>query len=338
MDAPIFLSRDSFHSHSSTSSTFSRARHNPMDIFKRLGSKRSSSNASVTPRSVPKLPSAPLGRRNNVDPSSPHVITTPTRRPRPAENPGAPPPYTAAPYSPADVASPMQVGDDSPYAFLREFDTVFLIDDSGSMAGRSWRETSAALSAIAPVCTAHDADGIDIYFLNHRNPNSHLGGYTNVTTTQGVQGLFQTVRPLGGTPTGTRLNQILKPYLVEVAESLERQAHGHEATVKPLNIIVITDGVPSDDVEMVIVNAAKKLDKFGAEPWQVGVQFFQVGREPEAAENLRELDDSLSEQYQIRDMVDTVPWNGEEGQELTAQGLLKICLGSVVRRWDRKTV
>ena len=31
----------------------------------------------------------------------------------------------------------------SPYAFLTQpgFDTIFVIDDSGSMAGRCWRET-----------------------------------------------------------------------------------------------------------------------------------------------------------------------------------------------------
>jgi len=234
----------------------------------------------------------------------------------------------------------MQTGDDSPYAFLRTFDTIFLIDDSGSMAGRSWRETSAALAAIAPVCTAHDPDGIDVYFLNHRNPQgTNQGGYTNITTTSAVQNLFNVVRPLGGTPTGTRLNNILKPYLVELADSLERQAHGHEPTLKPLNIIVITDGVPSDDVESVIVQAARKLDAMSAEPWQVGIQFFQVGREPEAREMLTDLDDALSESYHIRDMVDTVPWSGEDGDEgLTGQGLLKVCLGSVVRRWDRRQV
>ncbi len=233
----------------------------------------------------------------------------------------------------------MQTGDDSPYAFLRTFDTIFLIDDSGSMAGRSWRETSSALAAIAPICTAHDPDGIDVYFLNHRNPHSATGGYTNITTTAAVQGLFENVRPLGGTPTGTRLNQILKPYVAELAESLERQAHGHEPTVKPLNIIVITDGVPSDDVESVIVSAARKLDGMNADQWQVGVQFFQVGREPEARDMLRELDDALSGEYHIRDMVDTVPWTGEDGDEgLTGQGLLKVCLGSVVRRWDRRQV
>jgi uncharacterized protein YegL len=242
------------------------------------------------------------------------------------------------PFSPADLSSPMQVADDSPYAFLRTFDTIFLIDDSGSMAGHSWRETSNAIAAIAPICTAHDADGIDIYFLNHRNPQTAHGGYTHMTNTAAVQSLFHNVRPLGGTPTGTRLNQILRPYLSEVAESLERAAHGQEPTLKPLNIIVITDGVPSDDVESVIVNIARKLDSYNAEPWQVGIQFFQVGHEPEAAENLRELDDALSGEYHIRDMVDTVPWSGQADEGLTAQGLLKVCLGSVVRRHDRRTV
>ena len=257
----------------------------------------------------------------------------PTRRPAPAE---APPAYSP-PQNNTVVPGAMSVSGDSPYSFLTQFDTVFLIDDSGSMAGRSWRETQAALSAITPICTTHDSDGIDIYFLNHRNrAGSNLGGYTNVTTAAAVENIFQTVRPLGGTPTGTRLNQILKPYLAEVENSIERESHGHEATVKPLNIIVITDGVPSDDVESVIVNAAKKLDAYGAEPWQVGIQFFQVGREPEAAEDLQELDDALSGAHGVRDMVDTVPWTGDDGQVLTAEGVLKVCLGSVNRKLDRR--
>ncbi|KIW18904.1 hypothetical protein PV08_03193 [Exophiala spinifera] len=326
MANPILLSRDSFHSHHSAASLSRYSGSNMTSLMKRL------SRRSSKPSNPSSSPAAAYGASIN-----PFFTPMPTRRPPPARPSGAPPPYSAAPpYSPADLSAPVQVAEDSPYSFLGDFDTIFLIDDSGSMAGRSWRETSAAIAAIAPICTTHDADGIDIYFLNHRNPNSPIGGYTNVTTTEIVQTLFQRVRPLGGTPTGTRLNQILKPYLAEVAESMERQAHGHGATVKPLNIIVITDGVPTDDVESVIVTAAKKLDSFGAEPWQVGIQFFQVGREPEAAENLRELDDALSEQYHIRDMVDTVPWGGEDGAELTAQGLLKVCLGSVVRRLDRR--
>lgn len=233
----------------------------------------------------------------------------------------------------------MQTTSDSPYAFLTQFDTIFLIDDSGSMAGRSWRETAAALTAITPICTAHDADGIDIYFLNHRNSQNPTGGYTNITTTVGVESIFNSIRPLGGTPTGTRLHHILKPYLAQVKESVEHQASGQEIAVKPLNIIVITDGVPSDDVEATVVQAAKKLDVWGAEPWQVGIQFFQVGQEPDAAEDLRELDDALCGQHGIRDIVDTVPWSGDgDGPILTADLLLKTVLGSVVKRLDRKNV
>lgn len=74
-----------------------------------------------------------------------------------------PPPYTAAPNA-QPLASNSAATDDA-YGFLSTFDTVFLIDDSGSMAGRSWRETKDALETIIPVCVQHDADGIDIYFL-----------------------------------------------------------------------------------------------------------------------------------------------------------------------------
>ncbi|OCT50187.1 von Willebrand factor [Cladophialophora carrionii] len=319
-------------------------------LFRKFSNKSQKSSNGGSNASQRQSPIATA--RRNMNTNNPFTTTVPTRRPAAPEPPPpySPPASTSAsasaahaassvPFSPADLANTMQTGDDSPYAFLRTFDTIFLIDDSGSMAGRSWRETSSALAAIAPICTAHDPDGIDVYFLNHRNPHSTHGGYTNLTTPGAVQSLFQNVRPLGGTPTGTRLNQILKPYLAELADSLERQAHGHDATVKPLNMIVITDGVPSDDVESVIVSAARKLDSMAAEPWQVGVQFFQVGREPEARDMLQELDDALSGEYHIRDMVDTVPWSGDDGDEgLTGQGLLKVCLGSVVRRWDRRQV
>jgi len=140
------------------------------------------------------------------------------------------------------------------------------------------------------------------------------------------------VRPRGGTPTGTRLRHILKPYL-------ERYCANPEGT-KPLNIIVITDGEPSDDVESTIIWAAKKLDKKDAPAWQVGIQFFQVGNEPGAREHLKQLDDDLAEvagDDDLRDIVDTVPWKHErgEGNTLNADGILKVVLGAVMRRLDK---
>jgi uncharacterized protein YegL len=249
------------------------------------------------------------------------------------QQPQAPPAY-----SPVSNAAPMHVPSispsspqppiaDDPYAFLSTFDTTFLIDDSGSMAGSNWRETQAALEAITPICTAHDTDGIDMIFLNHPdNPYHH-----NITSAATVREIFSSVRPRGGTPTGQRLDSLLRPYLRQ-CETLGPDK------VKPLNIIIITDGEPSDDVEAPLISCAKKLDKLDAPAWQIGIQFFQVGRDQGARAHLRALDDELDEiaGVELRDMIDTVPFLGKEGAVLTADGILKVVLGAVNRRLDRK--
>ncbi|KAL9104944.1 MAG: hypothetical protein Q9163_000189 [Psora crenata] len=236
----------------------------------------------------------------------------------------APPPYSG----PVHTVAPST---DNPYAFLSTFDTIFLIDDSGSMSGSKWRETSAALSAITPICTSHDVDGIDIHFLN--TPDSPT--YLNITSAERVTAIFERVKPGGGTPTGQRLNAILKPYLAR----LEQKGRGKADEVKPLNIIVLTDGEAHDDPESVILSAARKLDRLDAPSWQIGIQFFQVGNDPEATRALRDLDDGLIEMGCERDIVDTVPWRGESGRVgLDADGILKCVLGSVLRKLDRKRV
>lgn len=104
---------------------------------------------------------------------------------------------------------------------------------------------------------------------------------------------------------------------------------------------MLTDGVPSDDVESVLLSAAKRLDKLDAPPYQVGVQFFQVGAEPGAKEALQELDDGMAGLVQggVRDIVDTVTWTGRTGGSgtgLTAESILKVVLGAVVKRLDRR--
>ncbi|KAI9782815.1 MAG: hypothetical protein M1839_004566 [Geoglossum umbratile] len=212
--------------------------------------------------------------------------------------------------------------EEDPYAFLSDFDTVLLIDDSSSMSSL-WHETSLALRQIAPVCAAHDADGVDILFMNKRprNPTEYCG----LKTARDIERIFNKVTPRGLTPTGRCLDDIIRLHL-------SRYAKNPKGT-KPLNIIVITDGVPTDNVEEVIVSAARKLDELDAPAWQIGVQFFQVGDEPGAAEALKKLDDGLSKRESVRDMVDTVPFSGGG---LTSDGILKVVLGAVNRRLDRK--
>ena len=206
------------------------------------------------------------------------------------------------------------------------------------MAGRSWHEVREAVGAIAPICTSHDSDGIDVYFLNHRSRNSASGtqahgGYYGIKNAAQVQRLFESIRPGGATPTGTRLHSILKPYCVNLARKPENMD-----STKPVNVIVITDGCPTDDPESIIVQYAKKLDQIEAPPYQVGIQFFQVGEENGAAEALKDLDDNLTDRG-IRDMVDTATWSStssDNNKTLAANGILKVVLGAVVRRLDRK--
>ncbi|KAK0127030.1 hypothetical protein ONS96_006590 [Cadophora gregata f. sp. sojae] len=288
-----------------------------------------------------------------------NAFTVPSNEPPPAYTPsstvqsgptvGSQVPELAAPIPPQAsipaAAAPTTGTGEDPYSFLGTFDTTLLIDDSGSMAGRSWREVGQAISTIAPIVTKHDEDGIDVYFMNHKSTNPGMpsegiapGGYRGIKRAATVHEIFERVRPYGGTPTGTRVHNILKPYLAKVESEM---AAGRE--MKPLNLIVLTDGVPSDDVESVLLSAAKKLDKLDAPPFQVGVQFFQVGNEEGAKEALEELDDGLSELVEggVRDIVDTVTWTGgrsssDGGIGLTGDGILKAVLGAVVKRLDRR--
>jgi uncharacterized protein YegL len=241
-------------------------------------------------------------------------------------------------------ATTIRTGED-PYSFLTTFDTTLLIDDSGSMAGRGWREVSQALSIIAPIVADHDDDGLDLYFMNHQSTHAGAlsdgvaaGGYRGIKRAATVTEIFTRIRPQGGTPTGIRVHNILKPYLAKLETDM---AAGKE--MKPLNLIVLTDGVPSDDVESVLLSAAKKLDKLDAPPFQVGVQFFQVGNEEGANEALEELDNGLSELVEggVRDIVDTVTWTGGQNSServvgLTGDGVLKAVLGGVIKRLDRR--
>ncbi|KAK1245221.1 hypothetical protein MKX08_004850 [Trichoderma sp. CBMAI-0020] len=257
----------------------------------------------------------------------------------------APPAYseTAPPVASSSKAPPPQITrEDDEYAFLASFDTIFLIDDSGSMEGANWREVSEVLLKITEICTARDEDGIDLYFLNHRSTEyttdagKPTGGYYGIDTPQKVHTAFQRAFPNGGTPTGKRLQEILDPYVARLAAS--NNLHEHMEEVKPINIIVITDGSPSDDPERIILHYARKLDMFNAPSHQVGIQFFQIGNDRRASAALKELDDELVKQ-KVRDMVDTVTWDGKSSnssKNLTADGILKVVLGAVVRRWDRK--
>ncbi|KAI5837916.1 hypothetical protein DFP73DRAFT_531376 [Morchella snyderi] len=235
------------------------------------------------------------------------------------------------------------------YDFLRSFDTVFIIDDSASMeAFTRWSDTRIALETIATIATKYDTDGIDIHFLNSTKHDAR-----NVKSAAEVHRLFDRVQPGGITPIATCLDRILRDYLDSYAAVRTSSPGSPPMTPlspgfntaqypKPLNIIILTDGEPTDDPESVIVDAARRLDMLNAPLHQVGIQFFQIGDEEGAREALEDLDDALAEIYGIRDMVDYTPYpdgqkegEGREGGGVDGEWILKVLMGAVNRRLDR---
>ncbi|KAK4226476.1 hypothetical protein QBC38DRAFT_366403 [Podospora fimiseda] len=292
--------------------------------------------APADPNAPPPPYSEQPGNINNNNNNNPfiNIQSAPARSASPA-------PSHSSAMSDRSITSP-----DDPYAFLSLFDTIFLIDDSSSMTLEDrWKEVKGVLRSIAPICTSHDADGIDIYFLNHRNARhpQEGAGYRGIRSAKEVEELFdhKVRRPNGWTPTGTRINEILGPYIRRWKAAADRTGNPENCGVKPVNMIVITDGSPTDDPESIIISLAKQLDLHKAPPHQVGIQFFQVGTDVEATRALKELDDGLMEAGGgCRDIVDTVSWDGRSrgAKALSAEAILKTVLGAVVKRLDRRTV
>ncbi|KAK0662932.1 hypothetical protein QBC41DRAFT_368204 [Cercophora samala] len=199
-----------------------------------------------------------------------------------------------------------------------------------------WGEVREALAAITPICTKYDSNGVDLYFLNARTPEGDPKYYRSIRRSKQIMEIFdKEARPDGWTYTGTRIREILGPYVSNFENAVQSSRRADNTGIKPVNLIVITDGAPSDDPESVIRELARRLDRVDALPHQVGIQFFQVGTDKEAGEALREMDDGLKD---VRDMVDTVSFNTLDKRgvkKLTADGLLKVVLGSVNRRLDR---
>ena len=210
---------------------------------------------------------------------------------------------------------------------LRMFDTVFIVDDTGSMVlaayeeepeGQSrWDATKQALGHIIDLAAPKDEDGIDIRFLK----STDLDG-DNMKSVEGVMKLVDEVDMFdehrgGGTVFEEHLKDEINPRREEYRQYFEQYAAYSKKTradrarlVKPqppkkLNLIVITDGQADDkqEVEDYIIETARELDRLGAPAAQIGIQFVQIGEDEDARRFLKRLDDDLKHQEPpIRDV------------------------------------
>ncbi|KAH0544769.1 hypothetical protein FGG08_001136 [Glutinoglossum americanum] len=213
--------------------------------------------------------------------------------------------------------------------FLSKYDTVFMIDDSTSMGSWEdendptntyWTQTRDIFLKLVPLAIQHDRDGIDIQFLNATWYNEE-----NVKWKARVEYLFNEVQPDGTTPIGFELEGYLKNYLRRLEKDMD---------LKPLNLIVITDGAPDDyeEMEKAIVGAAQKVQQLGARDRQIGIQFVQIGNEDEATKFLKRLDDDLGRNNKTLDIVDTVKYDPDGGEEM----IMKILLGAIKDEYDHQ--
>ncbi|BGP08282.1 hypothetical protein JCM10049v2_004129 [Rhodotorula toruloides] len=175
---------------------------------------------------------------------------------------------------------------------LGKYDTVFLVDDSGSMMGVWEAQLATALSAVVKTAAQYDDDGVDIAFFNSRERCTS-------TSSDEILEVFRRVKPRYKTPTADAVRRVLEPYMQTLEEWQRSGKEKGKPRPKPLNLVILTDGAPDDDQnpEMVLVETARRLDAGRFPPFQVGCSFVQIGNYTEAAEHLRMLDDDLKEKH-----------------------------------------
>lgn len=194
-----------------------------------------------------------------------------------------------------DVKTTTPPTSEDKYSFLSTFDTVILIDDSGSMAGHSWKAVSQALTTIAPIVTQHDSDGIDLYFSNHKY--QEIKEKTGSREGNMVAKICR-ARASGSAMNGARIQNIPKPYISKYEGYL-----GANKSVGDLKTAV-TDGLSPDDIESVLTQLATERGPFSPHGC---VKYIQSGNDALGKNELKELDNNSSGGG-IRDLLDSVTW------------------------------
>ncbi|MBW0552084.1 hypothetical protein O181_091799 [Austropuccinia psidii MF-1] len=212
------------------------------------------------------------------------------------------------------------------FSMLSRYDTVILVDDSGSME-MFWDETRDALIGVVQKAVQYDSDGIDLFFFNdHRY-------VSNCNSSDQVKQIFSQVLPRRSTPTLNSIKKVLDPYLNRLHQAkLQNNLH----SIKPLNLVILTDGAPDrgQDPEPLIVEKARWLDTNRLPLNQVGLSFVQIGNDREASQHLKRLDDDLKTKYKIRDYVDCTPYQNC----ITSDFILKALIGGINRKIDGRRI
>ena len=179
-------------------------------------------------------------------------------------------------------------------------DYTIIVDKSGSMSGKRWREAEEAVKLIAPRVCEFDADGISLYFFS-----SNVVEFQNVKSGEDVMRLFKENKPGGTTNLSKALEEAVMP-----DNWITTKSGKHKR--KPETILVVTDGEPDNKihVEKVIIDAANAL----GDDNELSITLIQVGDDKDAAVWLKKLDEELQSGHSTAgtariDIVDTLRIN-----------------------------
>lgn len=195
--------------------------------------------------------------------------------------------------------------------YMTNYHIIFVIDDSSSMRGQRWTEVRLALTELSKEAMQYDADGMEICFLNSQKRKDCIANPADMLD------IFDAVQPRGWTYTGAKLKILLNRCIKRFDDAAGKPEY---ADIKPVDIIVLTDGAPTDDPAVVIADAIRRLDGAKHHLNAIGIQFVQIGDEDGAAAALQLLKDCP-----LRRMVDTVPYT----KALTRQRLAEVLLGTL---------
>jgi len=96
---------------------------------------------------------------------------------------------------------------------------------------------------------------------------------------------------------------------------------------RPIAIVVITDGEPTDDPQYVIIEAARRLDKSNVPVNHLRIHLAQIGDDPSATKVLKVLS-NVCTNFHLRNFVDTTPYQPNAGT-FTTESITKVLLGSL---------
>lgn len=167
------------------------------------------------------------------------AVVAQMHRPGPRPLTQASPPMSSPPISSQETAVDGRSQEKvNKWSKLKTYDTIFLIDDSPSMAGERWNLVKEILDYSTAIAATHDPDGIDMHFLNDTGSNKD-----NIKDPAIATRIHHEVVLDGTTPLLDQLTRHLNHYLWRYSKNRGT------LNFKGLNLIVLTDGEPDPESE-----------------------------------------------------------------------------------------